>query len=131
MPRLKQFVYHSVDYTLLRVPLARWQRILLLEQTEPTFCNQIVKIIYAYVEMQDKRPVFCHRIEALRYKFDDVGYYCPPALPDLNLLSGVGDEKVTYLATRREQQEFFRMRYWEIPPLLLDNILDKIWGEYR
>lgn len=131
MPRLKHYVYQHRDHALLRVPLARWQRILSLEQAESAFRNQPVKIIYAYVETRANKPVFCHRIEAVCYMFDDDGYYCPPALPDLNLLAGVQDEKVTYLTTRREQQQFFRMRYWEISPQLLDNILDKIWCDNR
>ena len=131
MSRLKQYIYQHCDHALLRVPLARWQRILSLEQSEPAFRNQSVKMIYAYVQMRNKKPVFCHRIEAVRCTFDDAGYYCPPVLPDLNLLAGVQDEKVAYLTTRREQEEFFRMRYCEISPQLLDNILDEIWRENR
>jgi hypothetical protein len=131
MCRLKEFVYQYSDYAFIRVSLARWQRILSLEQAEPAFRNQIIKIIYAYVEMLESKPVYCHRIEAVRYAFDEDGYYCPPPLPDLGLLSGVGEEKITYLSSKREQQQFFTERYWELSPQLLDTILDKIWDEYR
>jgi len=131
MMRLKEFVYQFTDYVLLRIPLARWQRILSLEQAEPAFCNRTVKVIYAYVEMEKARPVYCHRIEALRYTFDNYGFYCPPPLPDLGLLAGVQDDNVAYLSTKREQQEFFKIRYWQVSPQLLDSVLDKIWSDSR
>lgn len=65
--RLKQYVYQNCEHALIRLPLARWQRILSLEQAEPVFRNCNIKIIYAYVEMYGIRPVYCHRIEAVRY----------------------------------------------------------------
>jgi hypothetical protein len=131
MMRIKQFVYQYCEHALLRLPLARWQRILSLEQAEPAFRHQTIKIIYAYVEMQNNKPVYCHRIEAVCYSFDEDGYYCPPPLPDLGLLAGVREEKVTYLEPRRERQQFFAERYWQPSPQLLDNILDKIWRDHR
>lgn len=131
MMRLKEYVYEYSNYALLRIPLARWQRILSLEQAEPAFCNRTIKIIYAYVEMEKARPVYCHRIEALRYTFDTYGFYCPPALPDLGLLAGVQDDNVIYLSAKREQQEFFRMRYWRVSSQLLDSVLDTIWQDRR
>lgn len=76
MSKLKQFVY-QYDAELRRVPLARWQRILCLEQSEPAFRNCTIRIIYAYVEMANVKPVYCHRIEAARYAFDEAGNCIP------------------------------------------------------
>lgn len=131
MMKLKQFVYQYDDFALLRLPLARWQRILALERAEPAFRQRTIHIIYAYVEMQNKRPVYCHRIEAVCYRFDAGGYYCQPPLPDLDLLAGIQEEKVTYLSSRRARQQFFAERYWQPSPQLLDTILEKIWHDSR
>lgn len=126
---VKQYVYQYLNDALLRIPLARWQRVLSLEQAEPAFRNQTIKIIYAYVETKNARPVYCHRIESLRYTFDSVGIYCSPPLPDLELLAGMQNDNVTYLSAKLEQQKFFTTRYWKVSPQLLDSILDKIWHD--
>jgi hypothetical protein len=126
MSTLKQYAY-LWDEELIRIPLARWQRILSLEQAELAYRSRTIKMIYAYVEMNNGRPVFCHRIEAVMYRFDEDGFYLPSRLPDFDLLAGVQEQKVTYLSTKREQRQFFKTQYWEIPPLLLDRVLDEIW----
>ena len=130
IPRLKQFIY-QYDGELLRVPLARWHRLLANEQSERSFCNRSIHIIYAYVEMSNDKPVYCHRIEAVRYQFDEAGFCQSRSFPDFDLLSAVQDSNIVYLASRLQQREFRESHYWDVPPFLLNIILEKIWSETR
>jgi len=130
--KLKQYIYQCCDeYRLTRIPLARWQRVLALTEAVPAYQDSTIKIIYAYVELDIQRPVYCHRIEAVRYTFDMDGFYSPAPLPDLDLLTGIEESKVTYLSVKQNNKQYFAQHYWEVTPLLLDLILEKIWSEKR
>ena len=132
MINLKQYIYHyRDDNQLIRIPVTPWQRILSQEQAVPAYQDMSIRIVYSYVEMFARRPVYCHRIETVRYKFDSDGFYSPLPIPDLDMLAGIAEDKISYLSVKKNKNAYFSARYWELTPVLLDNILEKIWSDPR
>jgi hypothetical protein len=113
----------------VRIPLAKWQRLSKGRGGMAELAGKTVKVLFAYIEVQDGRPFFCPRVDGVICRFDREGVLLQPECPPVDLLYDLycRSEPVADLTRRIEQQEYFKRNCWEIDRTSLKKILDAIW----
>jgi len=112
-----------------RIPLAKWERVINEQEYLPEFSGQSIKIAYAYIEVVNREPVYCHRIEGEICHFDEQGKLIDPGLPSIDLLSDLYNhhQKVVDLSARINKRRYDEANRWSVSQRVLQKIVDTIW----
>lgn len=113
-----------------RIPLAKWDRVLKKQQAMIELAGTCVKIAYAYIELEDRRPVYCPRIDGVLHFFDESGYIAESHMPPVDLIANLKkeNEKVVDLEHYLRNRDYWVANRWDVQPAMIQKIIDKIWN---
>ncbi|MGD8926113.1 MAG: hypothetical protein PVG20_04650 [Thioalkalispiraceae bacterium] len=127
-----QLYVFSVDDAgqVVRIPLARWKRVLNKSELIPAFSGRRVKVAYAYIQTEQRWPVFCYRIDGVIHEFDRQGQIKRPELPPVDLLGELyrNTDKVVSFTQKLQQRRYTETNRWEVRSDMLQKIIDNIWN---
>ncbi len=133
---LTVYVFHfHADGRVCRIPLARWNRIWRQDEAWLEHENLTERIAYAYVELAQRKPIFCHLIQGSLYSFDASGTldrtfltaYIQSPLDALAV-----DSEASKPAVVNAEHRFLMRRYrhtctWALSSNDVDRIIAMIW----
>jgi hypothetical protein len=121
--------YFSEDGNVTRIPYARWDRIESGKETVEDYSNLTIRIAYAYLLLENKKPDYCARIEGQIYHFDQSGRIIQDNPPYFDLLQDIDEASggVINLEHRKKKKEAFDKYYWELNSQQIQAVIDSIW----
>jgi len=133
---LTSYAFHfREDGSIKRLPMARWNRICNNDERFIGFENQRIRIAYAYLELQQRKPLYCYRIEGSKYRIDHNGMldHCD-ALPNLvSPLDALMENNDKQENTAIDAKTLFKMRRykihnsWKPTTKDIDRVIGLIW----
>lgn len=128
--RLTLYVFHfSSSGVVKRMPLAKWNRLHTKQEKHQAFSGQSVRIAYAYVELENRKPVYCHRIDGVIYHFDSEGIIHDNPLPPIDLLSklNIDTEGVINMTPIIARHRYDASYCWQLNGNDIQRVVDVIW----
>ena len=130
MSNLTTYVFHFLESDkVVRLPYAKWNRICSCEEALPKYSNKSIYIAYAYIELENRKPVYCPVIEGSIYYFDAKGYLIKK-LPRIDLLKELYemDSDVIDFNYHKENFDYFKQHQWQLDSNQIQAVLDCIWS---
>ena len=124
------YIFHFSDEDrVTRIPYAKWKRISSGKEPVKEFVNASIRIAYAYLLLENKKPNYCHRIEGGIYYFDKFGRIILNELAYFDLLQDLEEDSggVINLQHRKKKKEAFDKYCWELNSQQVQTIIDCIW----
>ncbi len=135
---LTSYVFHfSEDDSVKRLPMARWNRISDNQERFIGFENQIIRIAYAYIELHQRKPLYCQRIEGSKYRINQKGlldqhYTFKNLVSPLDTLMTTADKETSNVISA---EVYFRLRRyrncctWTPSPEDINKMIALIWRQ--
>ncbi|MDH5712076.1 MAG: hypothetical protein OEZ15_10505 [Gammaproteobacteria bacterium] len=130
MPARTVYVfYFSGGGCVERIPYAKWKRISSGEKLVNEFSNLAVHIAYAYILLENKKPVYCPLIEGHIHYFDEAGRMVLDELFYFDLLQDTDEAVggVIILQHRKKKKAAFEKYCWELNSRQIQAVVDCIW----
>lgn len=124
------YTFHfSDDGDITRIPYAKWKRIISGKESVKEFLNASIRIAYAYILLENKKPDYCPRIEGGIYYFDESGRIIlnEPHYFDLLLDMDEASDGVISLEHYKKKKEAFDKYCWQLNPQQIQTIINNIW----
>lgn len=128
MSSLTEYVFHfDQNEEVRRIPFAKWSRIREGDEALKDYANQSLKIAYAYILLENRKPDYCPRIDGTIYYFDKFGYVIK-TLPKIDLLNDIEEEDsgVIDFQYRKERYEYLKLHKWKLDPKQIGVVIDLI-----
>lgn len=130
MPGVTVYIfYFTDDGNVTRIPYAKWNRISSGDEIAEEFSNLSVRIAYAYLLLENRKPDYCPRIEGEIYYFDRSGRIIDDDRNYFDLLQDVDERAggVINLQHRKRKKEVWEKYYWELNSKQIQAVIDCIW----
>ena len=130
MNSLTTYVFQFKDSDdVVRLPYAKWNRIWSGDEIVKEYSNQPVYIAYTYLSLENKKPVYCSRIDGEIYYFDKEGRIILNKPHCLDIFQDLDEEAggVINLQHRKKKKEVADKYYWELNPQQIQQVLECIW----
>lgn len=121
--------YFPDDGNVTRIPYARWQRIYSGNETIKEFANAAIRIAHAYIQLENRKPVFSPRIEGGIYYFDRSGRIIETSQEGVDLLHELYEscEGVFDINYHRKKKAWFGRYCWRLNSRQIQAVIDAIW----
>ncbi len=130
-------VFHFLpDGTVKRIPYARWKRI--TDEGEPFigYENQKIRIAYAYIERQNRKPIFCRYTEGVIYRVNAKGKIdrmemladIPSPLGDMVFDDDLVALNVIHAESKFKAKRYFARHRWALTGKDIQAILDVVFN---
>ena len=130
MSRFTVYVFHFLEKgDVIRIPYAKWSRIRAGKDIIEEYSNKVIHIAYAYLLLENRKPVYCPRIEGIKYYFDKSGCVIADAPCYFDLLQDLEEDAggVISLPHRKKKKEFSSKYQWKLNSQQIQTVLDFIW----
>ncbi len=133
---LRVYVFHfHADGHVCRIPLARWNRIWRQDEAWQGHENLTERVAYAYVELAQRKPIFCSLIQGSLYRFDTSGTldrifltaYIRSPLDALAVDSEVSQPVVVNAENRFLMRRYRHTCTWTLSSNDVNKIIAMIW----
>lgn len=123
--------YFSGDGHVTRIPYAKWKRISAGEESVQDFSNAAVHIAYAYLQLKNKKPVYCPRIEGGIYYFDKTGRIIVNDPQYFDLLQDLDEASGGVISLQHhKKKKVAQDKYcWELYSQQVQAVIDTIWQQ--
>lgn len=128
---------HFMYVGCLRLNVCRWHwgRVSHSKECLVGYKNQIIHIAFAYIELEQRRPIDCHRIEGIKYRINSEGtldehYTVKDLISPLDTLMEESEKDTT---TVIRAETLFKMKRckdrctWRLSKEDIGGILALIW----
>ena len=121
--------YFPVGSSVTRIPYARWKRIRSGKESVIEFSNSSIRIAYAYLLLENKKPDYCPHIDGGIYYFDGSGRIVSNEPYYFDLLQDMDERAggVINLQHRKKKKEAFDKYCWELNSQQVQAVIDCIW----
>jgi len=130
MSKFTVYVFHFTENgDVVRIPLAKWERIRAGQVMFEEYSSQAAYIAYAYLLLENRKPDYCPRIDGAIYYFDETGRVVldKPCYFDLLQDMEEGAGGVINLQHHRMKRSYSNKHQWKMSSQQIQAVVDNIW----
>jgi len=130
MSSLTEYVFHfEHGGKVARIPFDKWKRIRDSEEAVEAYSNQAIYIAYVYILLENRKPVYCPRIDGAIYYFNKAGNIISDKPHCIDIFEDIEEEtsRVINLQYRKKKKEVLNKYYWRLNAQQIQQIVSEIW----